>query len=111
MKVGDITERGNRWPMLITAVDTYGDENIWCATSERVPGPQTKDQAEREEYCIRYEQRKAEQDAAYEAMKQAMRDMIAETGTDLEYPTAIAAMVVDKICELHSAYIDKWERD
>jgi hypothetical protein len=79
---------------------------MWCATSERIPGPQTKDQAEREEYSIRYEQRKAEQDAAYEVMKQEMAAIITNY---TEFATVAAT--VDAICELHTAYIDKWERD
>jgi len=109
VQVGDITERGSQWPMLVMSVHTYGPR-MWCATSERIPGPQTKDQSEREEYYIRYEQRKAKQDAAYEAMKQSMRDVITETGTDIEYPKHVAT-VVDKICELYSDYADKWETE
>ena len=105
MQVGDITERGNQWPMLITSVHTYGT-GMWIATSERVPGQQTKDQAEREEYYIRYEQRKAEQDAAYETMKQAMAAIITN---NTEF--ASVATTVDKICELYSDYVDKWETE
>ena len=104
MKVGDITERGNQWPMLITSVHTYG--GMWCATSERVPGPQTKDQAQREESSSRWKQYKAEQDAAYEAMKQAMAAIITNY---TEFATV--ATTVDAICELYADYIDKWETE
>jgi hypothetical protein len=108
VQVGDIRE-GSTGPLIITSMQEVSS-GVSFSSATPIPGPPSKDQQEYRDYQERWDRRQAEQDAAYEAMKQSMRDVINETGTDIEWPHYVA-IVVDKICELYSDYADKWETE
>jgi hypothetical protein len=104
VQVGDIRECTNG-PCVVTDIQEVESGIVWSWSSRPVPGPPTKSQQEYRNYQERWDRRKAEQDAAYEAMKLEMNHLI-PAETHLE-----ADEIVDKICELYSDYVDKWETE
>jgi hypothetical protein len=104
VKVGDIREYSNG-PHVVIAAQKY-DNGVETGFSSPIPGPPTKSQQEYRDYQERWDRYKAEQDAAYEAMKQAMAAIITNY---TEFATV--ATTVDAICELYSNYVDKWETE
>jgi len=61
--------------------------------------------ADNEAVRAAWEARKREQEQAYEAMKQEMETYIPQDGEGSGY----AREIVDKFCELYSAYCERWE--
>jgi hypothetical protein len=102
-QVGDI-EEGSTGPEIVIAIREMSPMSYWRSV-EPISGPPTRMQHEQREMNARWEARKLAQEQAYDAMKQEMETYIPQDGEGSGY----AREIVDKFCELYSAYCERWE--